>query len=217
MNADLPKLQPYPFERLRQLLAGATPPAQLPHINLSIGEPKHPTPPLIHEALTQSLAGLAQYPTTLGSEALRQAIAAWLGRRYGGAVDPATQVLPSTARARRCSRSRKRSVDRSREAVVISPNPFYQIYEGAALLAGARPLFLPTTPANGFRMMFDDVPAAAWRRPSSAATRRRDSKPPTAVPACTWTHCASRSTAFAGWRSRLLPRRCCGWARACCD
>jgi N-succinyldiaminopimelate aminotransferase len=162
MNADLPKLQPYPFERLRQLLAGATPPAQLPHINLSIGEPKHPTPPLILEALTQSLAGLAQYPTTLGSESLRQAIAGWLGRRYGTAIDPATQVLPVNGSREALFSFAQAVVDRSRDAIVISPNPFYQIYEGAALLAGARPLFLPTTPANGFRMMFDEVPAAEW-------------------------------------------------------
>lgn len=162
MNADLPKLQPYPFERLRQLLAGATPPAHLPHINLSIGEPKHPTPPLIFDALTRALSGLAQYPTTLGSEALREAIAGWLARRYGTVLDPATQVLPVNGSREALFAFAQAVVDRSREAVVISPNPFYQIYEGAALLAGARPLFLPTTPANGFRMVFDDVPAAEW-------------------------------------------------------
>ncbi|MCU0951423.1 MAG: succinyldiaminopimelate transaminase [Burkholderiaceae bacterium] len=162
MNADLPTLQPYPFERLRQLLAGATPPPHLPHINLSIGEPKHPTPPLIFEALTRALAGLAQYPTTLGSDALREAIAGWLGRRYGVTVDPATQVLPVNGSREALFSFAQAVVDRSREAIVVSPNPFYQIYEGAALLAGAQPLFLPTTPANGLRMVFDDVPATAW-------------------------------------------------------
>ena len=164
MNADLPKLQPYPFERLRALLAGINPPAGLPHINLSIGEPKHPTPRLIFDALTQSLSGLAQYPTTLGSDALRQAIAGWLGRRYGTPLDPATQVLPVNGSREALFSFAQAVIDRTREAIVISPNPFYQIYEGAALLAGARPLFLPTTPANGFRMAFEDVATDVWRK-----------------------------------------------------
>jgi N-succinyldiaminopimelate aminotransferase len=165
MNPDLQRLQPYPFERLRQLLAGLTPPASLPHINLSIGEPKHPTPPLIKDALTASLAGLSQYPTTLGTEALRTAIAGWLQRRYGlASIDPATQVLPVNGSREALFSFAQAVVDRSRDAVVISPNPFYQIYEGAALLAGAQPLFLPTTPENGFRMQFEDVPAATWPR-----------------------------------------------------
>ncbi|MCU0939212.1 MAG: succinyldiaminopimelate transaminase [Burkholderiaceae bacterium] len=165
MNPDLQRLQPYPFERLRQLLAGLTPPAALPHINLSIGEPKHPTPQLIKEALTASLAGLAQYPTTLGTEALRTAIAGWLQRRYGlPGIDPATQVLPVNGSREALFSFAQAVVDRSRGAIVISPNPFYQIYEGAALLAGAQPLFLPTTPENGFRMQFEDVPAATWPR-----------------------------------------------------
>jgi N-succinyldiaminopimelate aminotransferase len=165
MNPDLQKLHPYPFERLRQLLAGLTPPAGLAHINLSIGEPKHPTPALINEALTRSLAGLAQYPTTLGTDALREAIAGWLQRRYAvPKIDPATQVLPVNGSREALFSFAQAVVDRSRDAVVISPNPFYQIYEGAALLAGAQPLFLPTTPENGFRMQFEDVPAATWPR-----------------------------------------------------
>jgi N-succinyldiaminopimelate aminotransferase len=165
MNADLQKLQPYPFEQLRKLLAGITPPAHLAHINLSIGEPKHPTPKLLTDALTASLPGLAQYPTTLGTDALRQAIAQWLARRYGlPAIDPATQVLPVNGSREALFSFAQAVVDRTRDAVVISPNPFYQIYEGAALLAGARPLFLPTTPDNGFRMRFEDVPAATWPR-----------------------------------------------------
>ncbi len=163
MNPDLQKLQPYPFERLRKLLADVTPPAGLSPINLSIGEPKHPTPALIHEALTKNLAGLAQYPTTLGSDALRESIARWLMRRYAlPAIDPATQVLPVNGSREALFAFAQAVVDRSRHAEVISPNPFYQIYEGAALLAGARPLFLPTTPANGFRMDFESVPAGVW-------------------------------------------------------
>lgn len=163
MNSDLLRLQPYPFERLRKLLAGLTPPADLPHINLSIGEPKHPTPQLIFDALTGSLSGLAQYPTTLGSEALREAIAGWLVRRYElPAIDAGTQVLPVNGSREALFSFAQAVVDRKRDAVVISPNPFYQIYEGAALLAGAQPLFLPTTPENGFRMRFEEVPAATW-------------------------------------------------------
>jgi N-succinyldiaminopimelate aminotransferase len=163
MNSDLTRLQPYPFERLRKLLGGITPPTGLSHINLSIGEPKHPTPPLIFDALTKSLSGLAQYPATLGSEALRESIAAWLMRRYGlPKVDPATEVLPVNGSREALFSFAQAVVDRRREAIVISPNPFYQIYEGAALLAGAQPLFLATTPANGFRMRFEDVPTAAW-------------------------------------------------------
>ncbi len=163
MNPDLARLQPYPFERLRKLLADSTPPAQLPHINLSIGEPKHATPALIFEALTGALGGLAQYPTTIGTDQLRASIAAWLTRRFApAAIDPATQVLPVNGSREALFSFAQSVVDRRSDAIVISPNPFYQIYEGAALLAGARPLFLPTTPANGFKMDFDSVDEATW-------------------------------------------------------
>jgi N-succinyldiaminopimelate aminotransferase len=163
MNPDLARLQPYPFERLRKLLADSTPPAQLSHINLSIGEPKHATPTLIFEALTAALGGLAQYPTTIGTDLLRESIAAWLTRRFTpAALDPATQVLPVNGSREALFSFAQAVVDRTRDAIVVSPNPFYQIYEGAAMLAGARPLFLPTTPENGFRMDFDSVDEATW-------------------------------------------------------
>lgn len=165
MNPDLGKLQPYPFERLRELLAGASPPAQLPHVNLSIGEPKHATPPFIFEALTKALPGLAQYPSTIGVPELREAIAAWLARRFElPVVDPATQVLPVNGSREALFAFAQAVVDRSRDALVISPNPFYQLYEGATLLAGALPLYLPTTPDNGFRMEFGRVTPDEWRR-----------------------------------------------------
>ncbi len=165
MNADLVKLQPYPFERLRKLLAGSTPPAALPHINLSIGEPKHATPPFVFEALTKALPGLAQYPSTIGVPELREAIAAWLVRRFGlPALDPATQVLPVNGSREALFAFAQAVVDRTRDALVISPNPFYQLYEGATLLAGAQPLYLPTTPDNGFRMEFGRVTPDEWRR-----------------------------------------------------
>jgi N-succinyldiaminopimelate aminotransferase len=165
MNPDLDRLQPYPFERLRRLLAGLSPAANLSHINLSIGEPRHPTPPLLLEALRAALPGLAQYPTTQGSEALRQAIARWAMRRYRlPALDPATQVLPVNGSREALFAFAQAVIDRGRAPLVISPNPFYQIYEGAALLAGAQPLYLPTTEDNGWRMRFEDVPAADWPR-----------------------------------------------------
>jgi N-succinyldiaminopimelate aminotransferase len=163
MNADLSSLQPYPFERLRALFAGLTPPAALAPINLSIGEPKHATPQLIKDALVAGLGGLANYPVTAGTEALRQAIATWLQRRYGlPALDAATQVLPVNGSREALFSFAQTVIDRTRPALVISPDPFYQIYEGAALLAGARPLFLPTTPDNGLRMDFASVPASEW-------------------------------------------------------
>jgi N-succinyldiaminopimelate aminotransferase len=165
MHPDLARLQPYPFERLRQLLAGCTPPAHLAPINLSIGEPKHATPQLIKDALVAHLGGLANYPLTAGTDALRAAIAAWLTRRYDlGTLDAATQVLPVNGSREALFSFAQALVDRSRDAVVVAPNPFYQIYEGAALLAGARPLFLPTTPENGYRMDFGSVAAAVWAK-----------------------------------------------------
>jgi N-succinyldiaminopimelate aminotransferase len=163
MNPDLDRLQPYPFERLRKLLAPAKPPAQLRHIDLSIGEPKHPTPPFILEALARALPGISAYPATAGTLELRQAIAAWLQRRFDCSVDPAAQVLPVNGTREALFAVAQTVVDRSRPARVVAPNPFYQIYEGAALLAGATPLFLPTTPDNGFRMQFDVLPAQEWK------------------------------------------------------
>jgi N-succinyldiaminopimelate aminotransferase len=163
VNPDLAKLQPYPFERLRQLCVGVTPPADLAPINLSIGEPKHATPKLIYDALTAALPGLAQYPATLGTPALREAIAAWLRRRFDlPELDAATQVLPVNGSREALFAIAQAVVDRRKRARVLSPNPFYQIYEGAALLAGAEPVFLPTAAANGFRMAFDTLSARDW-------------------------------------------------------
>jgi len=164
MNPDLERLHPYPFEQLRQLLADLTPPPELAHINLSIGEPKHPTPPFILEAYASALGSVSSYPLTLGYPMLREAIAAWAMRRYGlRNLDPATQVLPVAGSREALFAFAQTIVDRTRPAKVISPNPFYQIYEGAALLAGAEPVYLPTTPGNGFRMEFDALGAADWK------------------------------------------------------
>ncbi len=165
MNPDLARLQPYPFERLRLLLAGNQPPAELANINLSIGEPKHATPTLIFEALTAALPTLASYPLTLGTDALRESIAGWLARRYAlPGIDPSTQVIPVAGSREALFAFAQTVVDRTRPARVVMPNPFYQIYEGAALLAGGEPLFLPCTPENGFRMEFGRIEPATWEQ-----------------------------------------------------
>ncbi len=210
MNPNLDRLQSYPFQKLRTLFQGITPNPALKPINLSIGEPKHATPELVKQALTDNLGGLANYPTTQGGDALRQAIGAWIERRYGiPPLDPATQILPvngsrealfafaqavvsplpnplpaparsvpaeSGGKAARSGETGEGTIAlspsgrelergyRQDKPVVISPNPFYQIYEGAALLAGAEPYFLNTLPENGFRMDWDSVPEEVWRR-----------------------------------------------------
>ena len=165
MNPDLAKLQPYPFQRLRTLFHGITPPADFTPINLSIGEPKHATPGLIRDALVQHLDGLASYPLTQGIESLRLAIAHWLEQRYRiPHINPQTQVLPVNGSREDLFAFAQTVVDRAKDAVVISPNPFYQIYEGAAFLAGATPYYLNTLPSNDFRMDFASVPEDILRR-----------------------------------------------------
>ncbi len=175
MNPNLSLLQPYPFQRLRDLFAGITPNPALNNINLSIGEPKHATPQLIKDALTNNLSGLATYPTTLGSVELRTAIANWIARRYNiTAPNPDKAILPVTgsrealfAFAQVAIDSSKSHVSQSKPSfkpIVISPNPFYQIYEGAAFLAGAEPYFLNTTPENGQAMDFASVSADILKR-----------------------------------------------------
>ncbi len=165
MNPDLTRLQPYPFEKLRHLFAGVSPAPTLGEIKLSIGEPQHPTPPFIQRALADNLAGLANYPTTQGSDALRQAIAAWIGRRYGVPTpDFASQVVPVNGSREALFALAQTIIDRNNgRAKVVCPNPFYQIYEGAALLAGAEPVFLNTLPHNDFEMDWDALPESTWR------------------------------------------------------
>ncbi len=143
MNPLLGRLQPYPFEKLRALLAGVTPNAALRPINLSIGEPKHPTPELVKAALAASLEGLSAYPATAGTLALRESIAAWLIRRHAlPSIDPATQVLPVNGSREALFAFAQTIIDPAAGAArVACPNPFYQIYEGAALLAGALPVY----------------------------------------------------------------------------
>ena len=165
MNPLLSQLQPYPFERLRQLFAGVTPPAAYSPISLGMGEPRHATPPFIKEALVAGLEGLANYPATAGELRLREAFTGWLARRYGLAIDPATQVLPVNGSREALFAFAQTVIDPSGgDAMVVCPNPFYQIYEGATLLAGATPFFAPSDPARNFAVDWDSVPEAVWQR-----------------------------------------------------
>ncbi len=165
MNPRLTALHPYPFERLRTLLAGSTP-AAAGAIRLSIGEPQHPTPRLISQALAEHMDGLSTYPTTAGMDRLREAIAAWFMRRYGlPTLDPATQVLPVAGTREALFAFAQAVIDTSRPSPLVGcPNPFYQIYEGAALLAGATPIFMNQTADNGYALDLDSVDDADWAR-----------------------------------------------------
>ena len=167
MNPSLAKLQPYPFEKLRQLFAGVTPNPDCREIKLSIGEPQHATPAFIKEALTAGLGGLANYPTTLGSPSLRKAIADWMERRYGlSGIDAETQIIPVNGSREALFAFAQTVIDSSRGYVplIVSPNPFYQIYEGAAYLAGAEPRFLNTLPENDFAFDYGALSDAEWQR-----------------------------------------------------
>ena len=166
LNPLLERLQPYPFERLRQLFSGVNPPAGLRPISLGIGEPKHPTPEFIKTALTAALdTGLTGYPATAGEPRLRAACAGWMQRRYGVSLDPATQILSVNGTREALFAFAQTVVDPTRAgATVVCPNPFYQIYEGAALLAGATPHYVPSVPERNFANDWDGVPDAVWAR-----------------------------------------------------
>lgn len=165
MNPRLAHLQPYPFEKLRALLAGVVPDASRGAINLSIGEPKHATPELVKSALIGNLDGLSAYPATAGLPELREAIASWLVRRYGlSSVDPATQVIPVNGSREALFAFAQTVIDPSRgDALVACPNPFYQIYAGAAVLAGASPVFLNSTADTGFKVEYGAIGEDVWR------------------------------------------------------
>lgn len=167
MNPDLNKLFPYPFERLAKLKQGFTPPAHLKHIALSIGEPKHAPPEFVLQALRENLQGLSTYPTAKGLPELREAIAGWLTRRFrlkSGRVDPERHIIPVSGTREGLFAFAQAVVDRGTKPLVLMPNPFYQIYESAALLAGADPYFLNTMEENGFLPDLDAVPESVWKR-----------------------------------------------------
>ena len=189
MNLGLDHLQPYPFERLAALRRPLAPNPALSPINLSIGEPQHATPAIVLDALREHLPLLSKYPATKGTDDLREAIAGWLARRFAlpaGVLDPATMVLPANGTREALFAIAQCLVDaRDVQALVAMPNPFYQIYEGAALLAGAQPYFLPCPAARDFMPDFDAVPDAVWARcrlvyvcspanPSGAVMSRED-------------------------------------------
>lgn len=164
MNPFLDRLHPYPFERLKQLFSDVQPNAAYAPISLGIGEPKHDTPVLIQQAMTASLAGLAVYPTTAGEPALRQAFVRWVGQRYGVALDPATQVLPVAGSREALFSFTQTIVDSSKKgATVVCPNPFYQIYEGATLLAGAQPVYVACDQEKNFAVNWGSVTPETWR------------------------------------------------------
>jgi N-succinyldiaminopimelate aminotransferase len=174
MNPNLTSLQAYPFERLRQLFASVTPnPAYAP-ISLGIGEPRHATPSLIKQAYCDAImdpqGGLSVYPATAGVLGLRQSIGRWMQRRYGLELDVHTQMLPVNgsrealfALAQTVINPDKQHAD-GQASMVVCPNPFYQIYEGAAFLSGAQPYYVPSDPARNFAQDWDSVPEAVWAR-----------------------------------------------------
>lgn len=172
MNPALSRLHAYPFERLRALLAGAQPPANLPHISLSIGEPRHAPPALVLEQYSQNLQTLGSYPLSLGLPQFRAAVAGWLTRRFrlpAGAVNPETMVLPVNGTREALFAFVQAMTDPARSPLVVMPNPFYQIYEGAALLAGAEPYFMGNDRGNApldqtWLPDLDGVPDEVWRR-----------------------------------------------------
>ena len=166
MNQDLSLLQPYPFEKLAQLKQGSQPPKQLDHIALSIGEPRHPAPQFVVENLIQHLHQLSTYPSTRGSNELREAIALWLATRFNieqKLIDPEINLLPVSGTREALFAIAQCVVDRrAANPLVFMPNPFYQIYEGAAALAGASPGYLDCLPANGFLPDLERIDAKQW-------------------------------------------------------
>lgn len=163
MNPDLNLLHPYPFEKLAQLFSGHVPAAK-PHIALSIGEPQHPAPAFIQQITRDNTDLLAKYPSTIGIAELRQSIAGWLQRRYAVKVDADSQILPVNGTREALFAFAQAVLDRSQKPLVLMPNPFYQIYEGAALLAGGEPVYLPCTEHSGLQPDFAAVPESVWQR-----------------------------------------------------
>lgn len=164
MNPLLSSLQPYPFERLKQLFSTVTPSPAYAPISLGIGEPRHATPQLVLDALAKATAQLSAYPATAGLPALRESCVNWLQRRYGLKLDAATLVLPVNGSREALFAFAQTVIDPTREAMVVCPNPFYQIYEGAALLAGAQTYYAPSDPALNFNVNWDSVPADVWAK-----------------------------------------------------
>ncbi|MBU2874581.1 succinyldiaminopimelate transaminase [Marinobacter salexigens] len=165
MNPNLNKLHPYPFEKLAKLKAGISVPANLSSISLGIGEPKHPSPEFVKQVIADNLDRLANYPTTRGTNELREAIGEWATRRFHlqpGSLSPDHNIVPVNGTREAIFSLVQAVVDASKQPTVVSPNPFYQVYEGAAFLAGATPVYLPCDGSNGFIPDFEAVPEAVW-------------------------------------------------------
>ena len=166
MNPNLDRLHPYPFEKLAKLKAGIAVPDHLRPISLGIGEPKHPSPDFVKQVIANNLDKLANYPTTRGTDELREAISHWATRRFSltpGSLSPARNIVPVNGTREAIFSLVQAVVDASKPATVVSPNPFYQVYEGAAFLAGATPVYLPCDGSNGFVPDFDSVPDSTWQ------------------------------------------------------
>jgi len=164
MNQYLSQLHPYPFEKLAQLKAGITAPKDKTPIALSIGEPKHATPDIIQQALFDNMRTLGKYPTTKGIPELRNSISQWIERRFQAEVNPETQVLPVNGTREALFAFAQCVIDSRKPALVLMPNPFYQIYEGAALLAGAQPYYLNTVEENSYLPDFDAISVETWQQ-----------------------------------------------------
>ena len=166
MNPNLDRLHPYPFEKLAKLKAGISVPDHRRPISLGIGEPKHPSPEFVKEVIANNLDKLANYPTTRGTDELRETISQWATRRFHltpGSLSPARNIVPVNGTREAIFSLVQAVVDASKPATVVSPNPFYQVYEGAAFLAGATPVYLPCDGSNGFIPDFDSVPESIWQ------------------------------------------------------
>jgi N-succinyldiaminopimelate aminotransferase len=181
LNPDLDRLQPYPFQKLGDLLKNNAPPSTLKPVNLSIGEPKHATPEFIKRVLAENLDGLAGYPATAGTEPLRNAIAQWLQRRFGlKGLDPLKHVLPVNGSREALFAFAQSVVDATRPATVVMPNPFYQIYEGAALLAEQR----PSSSTRSAATASSSIPISCRPRPGIACSCSTSARPPTPPATC---------------------------------
>lgn len=167
MNIDLSRLHAYPFEKLASLKSGCSPPVEQEHIPLSIGEPKHPAPDFVLQALTTNLGGISSYPLTKGMASLRETISYWLINRFkleSNSIDPEMHVLPVNGTREALFAIAQTLVNRNEKPLVLMPNPFYQIYEGAAVLAGAEPVYMNTTAETDFLPDLDSVPDDIWQR-----------------------------------------------------
>ena len=189
MNPLLARLRPYPFEQLRALTQDITPNRALSPIRLGIGEPKHATPKLILQAIVDNLKGLASYPATAGDPALRQAFVGWVQRRFGTTLDASSQVLPVNGSREALFALAQTVIDAAQPgACVVCPNPFYQIYEGAALLAGAQTAFANSDPAQNFAPDWGSITPQVWARTQLVYVCSPGNPTGAVMPMAEWAH-----------------------------